>query len=475
MTLDICVAHAHDRQIGYGRMGVDLSKALQDMGLNVYDWTEGWEDHIPPAESVHSPGRARTAVFVSPGTHVQGWLEGQYTVAYTMWEATELPEANRDTLHEYDLVVVPSKANLELYSRYHPNVKMVPLGVGPEWHYRPRDALFYDLDFNAPQEEDTDERGMGLPMSSPSFNFLCAGAGPLRKGIDLVAQAFQRAFPQAQFMQPRPELIYKTPLGVEIEGVTQHIPGYLSEDEELDLYQSAHCFVSAARGEGFGLQPLQAIAQGCPTILVNAHGHTSFAHFASRRVAGHLVPAPQAMGDGDAGEWWECDIEELAEAMFDVYCNYAQYEALAWTNSVAVHQVFSWAKTARGLVEAIGEENLTFLPYQLRGTLATGSVVPYDWHALEHEKYLIRVTDDYRGTVNSVAYHFTPGQDYYDVADIKRQIARMGLLDQSCVGADGVVKADPRLSGTWSYCSHCGQRLNSVPTKADDILAALEA
>lgn len=472
----IGIQHLANRAIGYGRMGSDISKALRDLGVNVYDWTQGWEKHITPSKDIKNPGRPRTVVFVSPGTHIKGWFEGQHTVAYTMWEATKLPESQRELLHEYDQIIVPSEANLELYSQHHPNVSYVPLGVGPEWHYRPRDPLTYD---NA-----TDHEGnFAIATSSPAFRFLTAGAGPLRKGVDLTAAAFRMAFPDRLVLSPRPELIYKSPLGVHMQGATQHVEGFLTDAEEIELYEGAHVYVSAARGEGFGLQPLQAMAMGIPTILTNAHGHAAFAHLGIP-VEAKLVPAPESMGWGEAGEWWEVSIEELAATMRDVYEDYARYVLKARASSAIVHQQFSWDMTAKGLLAVIGDEWLDEYPSLnldrgwnsdrvMFSEAGEPTFVIDRWHALEPMKYLIRVTAPWSGNSAGVEYRFEPGTDYWDVADIKRIIHRMGFLDPSCIDADGVVNADPRLSGSHAYCPTCLQRIGSGIHKADDVLAAI--
>jgi len=384
-----------------------------------------------------------------------------------MWEASELPEANREMLHEYDQIIVPSMENFDLYSRHHPNVAYVPLGIGPEWHYRPRDELFYNESTIDLYDLDGDRmEGRAVPLSAPSFRFMCAGTSISRKGIDLTAEAFAMAFPDRMMLNPRPELIFKSPLGVTPpDAVTQTINGYMPDADEIDLYAGIHCFVSLARGEGFGLQPLQAMAMGIPTILTDAHGHKAFAAFGIP-VPARLVPAPEEMGFGEAGEWWEADVLYAAERMRAVYEDYALFAQQAAYRSTIIHERFSWHRSAQLLLDAIGEENLNVFP-QTSG---------FDmWHGLEPMKYLIRVTVPYAGTVNGMQYRYEPGVDYWDVADIKRQIGRQGILDHSCIGVDGIVKADSRLSGAHSYCPTCQQRLNTNPTKADDILASLEA
>jgi len=56
-----------------------------------------------------------------------------------------------------------------------------------------------------------------------------------------------------------------------IKGVEKHIEfaGYVSEDQLVKLYQEALLFAFPSLYEGFGFPPLDAMAQGCPTVVSN--------------------------------------------------------------------------------------------------------------------------------------------------------------------------------------------------------------
>src|SRR5690606_1764287 len=156
----LCLVFTHTRRIGYGRFAIDLARAVERRGVTVHDWTEGWQ--VPAADKVANPGRAETVVWCQPPTHVKGWLKGQRPIVWTMWEATELPEAFRKNLHEFEMVLVPSPQNVELFSQWHDNVQLVPLGVDTDqWHYTPR------------------------PPRDVFFTFMTGGSGK-RKGADVV-------------------------------------------------------------------------------------------------------------------------------------------------------------------------------------------------------------------------------------------------------------------------------------------------
>ena len=309
--------YVHAEPIGYGRMGIRLTAALRRAGVDVQ---EGLED-------------GPTNLLCTMGTPPQcrHWYQGQVNTILTMFETTRLPESFVEGLDNYDTVLVPSQQNVELFSQLHPNVKLVLLGVDDTWSYRPR------------QEPDL------------FFNFLCGGSGP-RKGVDLVTKAFNKVFGGYQGDGPIPRLLMKSPRGAEYFEVGPNIEliaGRLSNEEELDLYARAHCYVQPSRGEGFGFQPLQAIAQGCPTILTDAHGHASFAHLGYG--LGSRLETAAYFSHGFAGEWWEPDFDELCERMEWVYENYDEATAFAKTASEVAREEFSWDRSVARVHEIYEE------------------------------------------------------------------------------------------------------------------------
>ena len=251
-----------------------------------------------------------------------------------------LPEDFRQTFNELDTIIVPSEHNLELFSQYHDNVRYMPLGVDPDlWHY--------------------------IPPTNPDrfFNFMIAGRGE-RKGIDLAFRAFREVFrPGTPLNGPAPRLIMKSLKGHNecygVVGVDQ-VTGRLSPIEERDLYASAHCYLQPSRGEGFGLQPLQAIALGRPTILTNAHGHASYADLGIG-----LDWRPTKSGEfiyGDAGDWWEPSYDDLCEAMWDVYQNWEVHAERAKKSAQVVAEEWTWQNVGDRFMEILGPEMVT--PYE---------------------------------------------------------------------------------------------------------------
>jgi glycosyltransferase involved in cell wall biosynthesis len=407
--------------IGYGRLGLKLEEALRARGVDV--WTD-----LPEAPG---PEVSNLACWVSTPSHALGWWKGQHTATFTMWEASRLPESFRESFHEMDTLLVPSQQNLELFSQYHPNVKYVPLGVDPnEWHYRKR------------QPADTE------------FRFMVGGSGP-RKGVDLVYKAFMTLWGKegSWGSGPTPKLIMKSPRGGDFYGDRiQMVTGKIPAQDELDLYAYAHCYVQPSRGEGFGLQPLQAIAQGCPTILTDAHGHEAFAKY-GWGLGYTMVPSDYFIF-GDAGDWWEPDFDELVEQMRYVYEYYDDVVEQARDFSKLARREFTWNNTAKAFIDAFHPELLT--TYE----------GPWERHIPERKLYRARVTSGRSMEIAGTRYVMTVGEDYWVPADVKRILFESGSLDPQCIDDTDAGLTEDQLAARGLYharsafCPTCGGQLN---------------
>ena len=357
----------------------------------------------------------------------------------------------RENLHEFDTIIVPSQQNLELYSEYHDNVKYVPLGVDPvRWCYRER-----------------------RPPTT-RFNFFIGGSGE-RKGTDLAHRAFRKCFPDGSWGDgPVPYLIMKQPKPEDFFGSrVERITGRLSAEAEVELYASAHCYLQPSRGEGWGLQPCQAIAQGIPTILTDAHGHAAFAKY-GMGIGSKLVPAGYFLFGG-GGEWWEPDFTELCDTMLWTYHNYDEACRRAKWGSEQVLSTLTWEQATNKFLDAIGRERMS-VPFKGTG----------EWYTPTAKMYSTITNCDMVTDIGGVIYIFNKGEEYWMGADVKRILFEGGKLDPSCItyGAhpDGMsvhfdvgllpeqVARIPGYVDRSSYCPTCYQKLNSGPTMATEIM-----
>lgn len=450
---ELTFLYVHNRAMGYGRLGMDLAEALKKEGVTVYDdLGDRPDDSIAHSEVPVASGHTRSphgptnvVSWVSTPGHAEWWWKGQYTSVFTMWEADNLPAAFRDTIHNIDLLVVPSMQNVELFSRWHKNVKYVPLGVDTErWHYVPRQD------------------------PGQFFNFLIGGSGP-RKGTDLAFHAFRKVFGDWKGKGPIPKLTMKSPRGEsKFRGYDriEMVSGKITDQEEQDLYATAHCYIQPSRGEGFGLQPLQAMAQGCPTILTDAHGHESFAKYATHPIGYSMTKADYFIfGDTyPPMQWWEPDFEQLCEAMWDVYHNYEPHRAAA--EQVAKNVIprdFTWDLVARRFVDA--HDGMLDLPYAGDGTHLTPDIL----------KFKVQVLRAHEADIAGHKHFWFPNTVYSEPADTKRLLFEAGVLDPVCIQGDDHGLSDAQVEQIGAYtaakewCPTCHQQLNTGIQKADVI------
>lgn len=368
--------------MGYGIAGRGMVDALTALGVDVY-----------PEEP--SGPWCEAAVFFTPPCHIGRWKRDQRKVSFTMWETEHVPITFTENLREFTTVVVPSQQNVRLFQERHDDVRYCPLGIDPvAWRYRPRHTI------------------------GNHFEFLVQGAGD-RKGIDIALSAFAKAFPERHY-DVEPWLTVKN-LSSNLTSVPKRVhivTGRLPLDGLVRLYADAHCFIAPSRGEGWGMMPLQAMAQGCPTILSDAHGHAEFSRFGipidcTHSKAGFFLY-------GTAGTWWEPTEDQIVDAMREVYSNYEHHRLRAEHAAKLIHDEYTWENAALALMEIVGESEVM--------------ADPGPWTDSHARLFLLRVSRKPGPClIGNVTYNFEPGKDHWAPADVRRVMAEAGYLDESCL------------------------------------------
>ncbi len=201
--------------------------------------------------------------------------------------------------------------------------------------------------------------------TTKSFKFLFVGGTIARKGIDILLDAYTRAFTSADDVsliikdfgatsfykgQDAHALIagmQAKPGGPEII----HLREDLTESEVAGLYTACDCLAHPYRGEGFGLPIAEAMACGTPAIVTQFGAALDFANsdnaFLVRATPVRL--AEKRVGDMptvDFPYWAEVDREALIETMKHVAANPDQAKRVGKIASVDISQNWTWAKGA---------------------------------------------------------------------------------------------------------------------------------
>ena len=135
---------------------------------------------------------------------------------------------------------------------------------------------------------------------------------------------------------------------------------YIAEFDDkkvlIERYKASDAFVSAHRGEGFGMKILDAMACGLPVITPLFGGPTAFCRKDnSFAVNFSLVPMGKCLDTHslritNQPTWAEVDLEHLGEQMRGVYNDRAIAKARGQAGSESVAGSFSWDSAASRLL-----------------------------------------------------------------------------------------------------------------------------
>ena len=329
---------------------------------------------------------AERVVFALRPNLIKGWTTGQNPALLTMWETNWLPPQFSEYLHLFDTVVVPSLHNWELFSQFHDNVRVIPLGV---------------------------DRDIWYPKARPKnkkFKILCGGSEWYRKGLDVVLKVFlEMNLPDAELHIKIVPPYLSAPDNLVYPNVVVH-DKWMTVEQEADLVRSADCFISVSRGEGFGLMPLQAISAGVPTILSDAHGHREFSDLATHRIPTRSVPTNEGVWQ-DMGDWDEPEFDAIFSAIKDLYDNRDRYRQQAETHAGET-SAFNWNTAADQLLQVVKP---------------TGKRVTGKWKALEPECE-IEVKRRVQADIGGHRVELMPGKKHRVVLNVRDVLKEAGLL-----------------------------------------------
>lgn len=181
------------------------------------------------------------------------WLDTPFkkNIAIVPFETTRVPRSWVHKLNNFDALFVPCVQNIQMFrdSGVKIPIELIHWGVDSTKYY--------------PVERKDD----GI------FTFGHMGALSIRKGTDLLVEAFTEAFPKEQDVR----LICKSSqptyrFGSKDKRIIVHLDHWTHEEMLNQFFRQVDCFVFPTRGEGFGLTPLEAMATGIPAIVTGWSG-----------------------------------------------------------------------------------------------------------------------------------------------------------------------------------------------------------
>jgi glycosyltransferase involved in cell wall biosynthesis len=259
----------------------------------------------------------------APGEPLDRFFDGvdghdQIRYAYSMLESTRIiPEWVMMINLYFDAVIVPDPFLIDAYvkSGVHVPVFYIPLGV--------------DI-HNFLQAPLKQKKAKG------PFVFASLGTAIDRKNHIMAIQAFAKVFGNNEnaclYINCR-NGTSETRQAIVEEIRKQNCSNIkytelcLKKDAYLKFFRSVDCLLSVSKGEGFSIQPREAMALGIPAIVTDNTGQTTICKSGLVKVVPSLIAEPCYYFNREisSGERFNCTLEDCVAAIEDVYQNYNKY------------------------------------------------------------------------------------------------------------------------------------------------------
>jgi len=216
-------------------------------------------------------------------------------IFFTMMETESLhPEFSRLCNAHADEIWVPSTHNKRVFEEYGVNkpIYVMPLGVDENLYSIQQDHNLGVINGNLPF---VDLLGPSFTKGIRSFRFISLFGWSYRKGIDILIKSFVEQFNDKDDVclivlarhagSPAPEHVniikndtIKYASMVRNSRYPQIIlyPHVIPEISMPSMFKMGHVFISASRGEGYSLPPIEAAACGLPVISCNNTGMSEY-------------------------------------------------------------------------------------------------------------------------------------------------------------------------------------------------------
>lgn len=226
-------------------------------------------------------------------------------IGLPFFEICTLDDRRIQSIKSTDLIVLPTKwaqKVVDYTTNNHPSV-VVNMGVDR--------TIFYEA---------------ALKTHKDKFIFFNCGKWEIRKGHDLLIEAFIRGFknnPKAElwlmcdnpFLSPS-DMNYWKNLYANVSNI-KILPRVATQMEVAHIMRSVDCGVFPSRAEGWNMELLEMMSCGKPVIASNYSAHTEYCTAENSLLLSvkDLVPAIDGKWFHGESLWAELDVEELIDLM----------------------------------------------------------------------------------------------------------------------------------------------------------------
>lgn len=330
---DLCVVGDISPCDGLGRISIGMIDLLKnDLTINVIPTNSKFKlnELNPEVQSIIINRKEHFPCYVSILTNSICYVNARFykfmpqskiKIAYSMRETTLIPADWVKNINEhFDAVVVPDPFLVQVYknSGVVKPIFELPLGIN------------IDKFLQRPPHQ----------RSGNSFIFGSTVTCDERKNNLLLIQAFAEEFKNSNnvFLKLNSKFSHGDMinrcydlirnLGLKNIIFTHNV---MNDKQYLEFMDSMDCFVNVSKGEGYSICPREAMALGLPCILSNNTAQKTLCESGFVRGIPSEIPEDampfyrRFFGTQHVGVFFNCNINDVREALRDVYNNYDSY------------------------------------------------------------------------------------------------------------------------------------------------------
>jgi autotransporter strand-loop-strand O-heptosyltransferase len=269
------------------------------------------------------------------------------TVAYTVWESTQIKEDFFNQLLRFDYLWVATQWHKEVVvEQGYPEYRVFVVNEGV-------DSEFFE-DF--------------VVSANEPFKFMFFGRWDYRKAVPEIIGSFLEAFPNENV-----ELILSADNPFSVDGFNSteerlkhygfnddriKVKHFLSRAEYVDYIRSGDVLITCARSEGWNIPLIEAMAAGTPVIYSDWGAQLEFAkgfgtpvNILEERLAN--IGAKLGFAGDIPGNYAEPDFKDLVLKLRDCYENHTSKKTDAIIAAKEIRERFSWEKVGRDGFETL--------------------------------------------------------------------------------------------------------------------------
>jgi len=349
-------------QLGYGLVGLNILRTLSELS-EVSFWPIGTPECDPAHHDLirtsiknsHTPDFSAPCIRIWHQYDMAQFVGHGLKIGFPIFELDRFSDVEKHHLQHLDRIFVASSwakdVCIEQDVAPEENIDVVPLGV--------------DLNLFA----STTQRKTDSDNKTVFFN---CGKWEVRKGHDIIVQAFNKAFSRednVELWMLCSNIFFSESENLEWENLYTSsnigdkvfiIPRQQSQKEVYNIMRETDCGVFPSRAEGWNLELLEMMACGKHVIATNYSAHTEFCNkqnclLVEARDREEAFDGKWFKGQGSWAKIAESEIESISKHMQSIHESKQSNSLGVNQSGLETAKKYSWKNTSQEIVNALSK------------------------------------------------------------------------------------------------------------------------